>query len=428
MNITKSLFPALIVAQFAFPALAQSTDALNAEITVINQQITEVDSVIEQYDGGLIEGLAKMRREALQLSLTVLQNRLLVAKGSEPTEIVIPVTQPDEAQATKILGDMVDAQRRIEEAELEATQAGGLIKALALSRVETEKLTLAQLQMAYFQAKYGIAFPAVSNVQSTSAPPNTSPATEPSADVINVTDALPWADPRFPQVDYSLAPFEQAHRDGENISGWWTIETERAAVDDSPQITAINYSSYQPNSYSGITALLARCTEGETALIFLQDDYLITDYRRNTFDITYRLDDAPAQQTRWSSLTSSKGAGLFGQEAERFIRQIYDTEQMFIRLVEKNGQKHDATFDLSGGQDAYEDISAACGWTTLTLSANDYQAIQTLLNAGGFDAGTPDGQWGPGSKRAMKAFQASVGLPETGAPDRDTLIKLGVDQ
>ena len=151
----------------------------------------------------------------------------------------------------------------------------------------------------------------------------------------------------------------------------------------------------------------------------------MSDFRRNTFDITLRLDDAAAQQTRWNGLTSNKGAGLFGRDAEDFIRAIYDSKRLFIRLAENNGQNHDATFDLSGSQDAFEEVAGACGWTTLSLTKDDYRAIQTLLNAGGFDTGTPDGQWGAGSKDAMKAFQTSVGIPATGAPDRATLQKLG---
>jgi peptidoglycan hydrolase-like protein with peptidoglycan-binding domain len=99
-----------------------------------------------------------------------------------------------------------------------------------------------------------------------------------------------------------------------------------------------------------------------------------------------------------------------------------------IRLVESNGQQHDALFELAGGQEAFEDVAADCGWTTLSLSTDDYRAIQTLLNAGGFDTGTPDGQWGPASQRAMRAYQASVGLSETGAPDRATMEMLGVSQ
>lgn len=120
--------------------------------------------------------------------------------------------------------------------------------------------------------------------------------------------------------------------------------------------------------------------------------------------MTLRIDDQPSQQSRWSSLTSNKGAGLFGRDARSFIRSIYDADRLFIRLVESNGQQHDALFELAGAHDAFEEVAAACGWTTLSLSADDYRAIQTLLSAGGFEVGTPDGQWGPASQRAMCAL------------------------
>jgi len=45
---------------------------------------------------------------------------------------------------------------------------------------------------------------------------------------------------------------------------------------------------------------------------------------------------------------------------------------------------------------------------------------------GGFEAGTPDGVWGNGSRNAMRAFQEQRGLAVTGAPDRATLETLGV--
>jgi len=60
-------------------------------------------------------------------------------------------------------------------------------------------------------------------------------------------------------------------------------------------------------------------------------------------------------------------------------------------------------------------------------SPDDYRAIQALLNAVGFDAGALDGKWGPRSQRAMRAFQAFAGLPESGAPDRLSLERLGFD-
>ena len=108
------------------------------------------------------------------------------------------------------------------------------------------------------------------------------------------------------------------------------------------------------------------------------------------------------------------------------MRNLYDAEAFFIRLTDGNGRRYDAEFDLAGIQEAIEAVAGACGWSTLDLSSDDYRAIQTMLNAGGFDAGTPDGVWGNGSRNAMRAFQEQNGLAPTGAPDRATLEALGI--
>ncbi|WP_411643399.1 peptidoglycan-binding domain-containing protein [Loktanella agnita] len=408
------------------PAMAQDV-SLSAELDDIERQMTEIEAQAARYDGGLILTLIDARREALLLARTLIENRINAEAGGATIEVTVPAIQPDEALAGQILGEMAAVQQRIDEAEREAATAGGLIQALTLSRAETERLNLAQLQMGYLQAKYGIAFPVMAP-QAAEAASTSAPATGSATPPQDAPQAVAWADRRFPTIDYTLAPFEQAGRNGHQISGWWTIEASRAVVDDSPQIFALNHSQFSPNSFTGQTALVARCIEGETALLFVQDDFLINDFRRNSFEMTLRIDEESSQQSRWNSLTNNKGAGLFGREAETFIRRIYYAERLFIRLFESNGQQHDALFKLDGAQDAFEAVAGACGWTTLTLSTEDYRAIQTLLNAGGFDTGTPDGQWGPASQRAMRAYQASVDLPETGAPDRATLEMLGVDK
>ena len=48
---------------------------------------------------------------------------------------------------------------------------------------------------------------------------------------------------------------------------------------------------------------------------------------------------------------------------------------------------------------------------------NLVREAQSRLNAMGFDTGTPDGQMGPKTRSAIRAFQRSLGLPETGEID-----------
>jgi hypothetical protein len=420
-------FSLVLTSSIATATWPQEGPSLDAEIGTIDSQITAVEETLAQYDDGLIRALAQSRREALLLLRAVVESRKQAEDGYAAIEVAVPAVEPDPERAEQILGEMATQQQRVEAAEQEAAAAGGLIQAVALSRVETEKLTLAQLQMAYLQARYGIAFPVAPELTASERPRSEAPASDATPEEDDPTGAaLPWADPDYPGIDYSLVPFEKAHNEGDRIAGWWVINEERAAIDDSPRVVAINYSAYDANSYTGFTALLAQCREGETSIVFVQDDFLISGMRRNSFDITYRIDSAPAQSTRWNELTTNKGAGLFGLGSEAFLRDLYDADDFFIRLTDGDGQRHDAEFDLAGVQTAVEAVAGACGWSTIDLSRDDYRAIQTLLNAGGFDAGTPDGVWGSGSRSAMRAFQEENDLPPTGAPDRATLEALGV--
>lgn len=410
---------------------AEATDLaadLTTEFAQIEAELAALEASITDATPTPVEAAL---RDALRLSQTLLRNRQL-ADGAAPLEVTTPALTPDPARADRLMVEMARARARIATAERELRAADGLLATMVQSRLETERLTLAGLRMGWLSAKYGISFPMLAPAPTTpgAAPqPDTAPAATTSAPAPSetATDTGPpvWADPDHPEIDYRLAPFELAHATAHQISGWWTIETGRAAVDDSPEVTAINYSAYDPRDLTGLTALVARCTEGETALIYVQDDYLIPDLRRNSFDVTLRIGTQAARSLRWSGLTTNKGAGVFGEEAEEMIRAIYDAGQVFLRITERNGRTHDALFSLAGQTAAFEAVANACGFTTVVLSSDDYHQIQALLNNAGFEAGKPDGQWGPGSRRAMRAFQQSKDLPQTGAPDRASLDALG---
>ena len=58
------------------------------------------------------------------------------------------------------------------------------------------------------------------------------------------------------------------------------------------------------------------------------------------------------------------------------------------------------------------------------LTRGEMLALQTALNRRGFDSGTPDGQMGPATRQALRAFQRSVGLPADGYPTADLLERL----
>lgn len=68
-------------------------------------------------------------------------------------------------------------------------------------------------------------------------------------------------------------------------------------------------------------------------------------------------------------------------------------------------------------------VQAAWPRDLRALTRGEMIALQTALNQKGFDSGTPDGQMGPATRGALRAFQRSAGLPADGFPT-ETLLRL----
>jgi len=58
------------------------------------------------------------------------------------------------------------------------------------------------------------------------------------------------------------------------------------------------------------------------------------------------------------------------------------------------------------------------------LSRSQFLALQTALNARGFDSGTPDGTMGPATQHGVRQYQRSLGQPADGYPTLDLLQRL----
>ena len=71
-------------------------------------------------------------------------------------------------------------------------------------------------------------------------------------------------------------------------------------------------------------------------------------------------------------------------------------------------------------------LSAASLPDEQPLSLKAIEEMQTLLNAKGYDAGTPDGMVGPQTRAALRAYQAAEGLPADGYPTQELVTRLRV--
>jgi hypothetical protein len=401
-----------------------SIESVSADIAQLDKDIAEAEADAARYEGGLVHVLALARAETMKLTRAIMQNRIEAQRGGAVVEISVPATPPDPERAAAVLQEIEAQKSVIEQTEREAAAGSGLVGALAQSRVQTEKLTLATLKATWFQAQYGMMLPAAMPEGAPApSPESEQPAQEKPADA----STPEWTDPAHPEIDYTRPLFQQLASEGFKISGWWGILESRAEVDDTPKVLAVNLSAYKDGFQVSQPRLLVQCSEGSASVVYDADDYLLTEYSVDHIPVTYRIDNDDAVSDRWSKLTSSKGGGLFEGRSQDMIRKLYNADQLFARIVENNGKRHDATFDLAGARTALDAVAAACGFSTLSLTTADYRSIQTMLNAAGFDAGTPDGVWGSGSSSAMRTYQAAEGLPETGAPDRATLKHMGMN-
>jgi len=420
--------PTLALAEMSQAAknhLEQHIAALAIEVATAEREAAGFEP------GSLLAVLAQVRSETLALTLAMVEARLVAENTGASFDFVFPMVRPNPEVAERIEVDIIAQEAIIAAAEIDAVRTSGLVQAIAISRVQAEKLTLARLRGALMQARYGAVLPAetVGNLGGDvfSAPLQSS-ADRTDAPVVR-TDALSWADANFPEIDYSAAIFRQLDGEGFSLHGWWGLLETRAEIDDSPRVFGLQVElSASATGFNPTTpGIQISCREGTLAFIYDTDDYLLTDVRRDGIDVTYRIDTDPAVTERWNETTGNEAAGLFGSNSLPFLRKIYGADRLFLRLVERGGERHDATFNLAGIRPVLEAATTACRTSLLALSQDEYRAIQEMLNAAGYDSGTPDGVWGAGSMRALEAFQTAEGLPATGTPDAVTLRAMGLD-
>jgi hypothetical protein len=84
----------------------------------------------------------------------------------------------------------------------------------------------------------------------------------------------------------------------------------------------------------------------------------------------------------------------------------------------RGGGRHGSGDNAGGG---------GAGGGSAVTSPDDVRATQQILLEQGLFPGSVDGVMGPETVAALRAFQGSAGLPETGFLDSDTRARLGLD-
>ena len=235
-----------------------------------------------------------------------------------------------------------------------------------------------------------------------------------------VTDVPAWADPKYPEIDYNNFGLQTSYKRGDPIHGYWSISIRQDEITGKTETTALNWH----NSAKSLEnpEIGAFCNGSKLNFMLMGASYLTSD-RSNKVDIAYRLDGREPVEARFYAVDTFAAAR--GEQAEAFIRELASASSGFFRITERDGTQHNFDIPLQGISEVAEIMADACKFSLLDLSREDYRRIQSLLNEAGFNAGPPDGIWGPGSKRAYSQFQDARGLEQTGTVDKASLSALG---
>lgn len=414
MNVRHDTFapiwiPGLLVFVFLGSPLAQtiSEDDLLADVEHLEQEIEHAEQDVARFEPGETKTLYAYRLAVVKLSKALVEQRLEAMRAGIPVEVSLSVTEPNPERLSEVLSDIEQAQEDLAAAESEsAGAASGLAKALAEKRVATAHQTLATLRLAYYRDRYGLHLEATAR-QPSSESNGELPGGREAVEHEDAATVVDWGDSRYPDIDYSKPAFQALAQQNSRISGWWGIRASKSEIDDSPAVHAFNVSATEGMRLEPHLAVI--CQEGETKILFQPGEFLVDE--GGNIEVEIRLDSDPAQSTSWHATTHNKSAGLFGKQAEVFLKDLKGVKAMYIRLTERYGERHDAKFVLSGFQEVIESAAEACQWSTLTK--DDIKAVQSALKARGHYRGAVDGSWGKGSQRALNAWQTARGIPAT---------------
>ena len=128
------------------------------------------------------------------------------------------------------------------------------------------------------------------------------------------------------------------------------------------------------------------------------------------------MDGAPLPALEGASILVPAGvrgpAFLVGPNFRTILR--YNNSTSYALAVGLLAQK------LAGGPA----VQASWPRDLQALTRSQLMALQTALTVRGFDSGTPDGAMGPATRRGVRQFQRSLGLPADGYPTLDLLQRL----
>ena len=422
--IIKKLLASLLLTIFFVCPVQSSEISVQQDIENLDSEIALLDSEISKYEGGLIKNLLETQKQTLLLSKRLLEAVQRAKENGTKVEFSLKLTPIDEDRASKILIEIQNQQKVIDKTLEEVANAGGLIKALALSRLQTEKLTMAQLKLGYYQSAYGLPIQTLQGASIATKPVEENKSNEEE----KVKADVEWADDAFPDIDYSNA-FAKAHAElGFEFSGYWAYKIEKSSVDDSKTIDIRNISEKVTKGLDKTGMLQIYCGDNvfNFAHFFLKEYFIGIGYKDKMLVTTRVGSNKAVENKMWTMASTNDGVIRSGKKNANLFQAMREEEKFFIRIIDVYSKKETA-YDIRGFKKVLDIMAPICKIDVVSLKKADYQNLQIALSAKGYEVGKPDGVFGKGSRKALKKFQTDNGLDGTGFLNSDTLSLIGLN-
>lgn len=359
------VFAFLLLALFPMETvLANEIDAegMIRDLGQVREEIQEAESDLGRHDGGVIKAIIQERLEILRLTEALLEQRALAAQTGVPVDFSLSASEPNARRADDLLAEIANVRDDRDRLRGEVRNyAGSLAQSLAFLTLATKQQTLAILEQGYLIAKYGLPVPSASYDNAPDAVQKDSDLSSAQSTLEAESGRAESADPSGPNLDYDRKNSRAADVGGKKIHANWEVMVDRAEIDDSPRVRAVNQTVGRHEFGTDPAFMTLACEEGVTSIFFDFDYSLYGD--AGGISVQYRIDERDHVTTHWAVSINNRLTGVVDEAAVALIKDLQDARKIFVRVTGGDGDRAFGTWDLDGIRDATIYAADACGWT-----------------------------------------------------------------
>lgn len=146
----------------------------------------------------------------------------------------------------------------------------------------------------------------------------------------------------------------------------WSIIATTSEMTDKPlvimRLESTNEASCGRYKDPTPITLLLRCEDNTTNVVIGAEQCFFSSHGGNG-RVEYRLDSDPPATARMEASNSNEALGLWsGTRAIPFIKAMFGKTDLLVEMTPFNENSLRVEFDISGTENAVEQLRAACGW------------------------------------------------------------------